>query len=685
MRDVSEKIRAPVGGVPVVCEVPKEVEMKYLILDYETRSEANLKRVGAFEYACHPSTEILCVAWRFGTREELRTAPVKTWSPFNPSPYGELIRALCDPSVKLIAHNAFFEQVITRHVLSKIVNRPELCAIPPTRWTCTAARARALALPGNLEGASHALALAHQKDMGGHRLMLKMCKPRKPTKTNPAKWHDSPEDLARLTEYCAHDILAETELFFTLPALSPSERRVWELDQAINLRGFHVDRTLTKTILEMIDEETRALNLETEHMTLGILESTTQRDGVLDWLGSEGIMLPDLRAKTVRDAISAGMAPGEAGRLLTIRQAVSRTSTAKFSAFEMRSRHDSRIRDHLVYHTASTGRWGGAGIQPQNFPRGTIKDTEQAAEVLALGDLELVRLLYGDPMEVFSSCLRAMITPTPGKRFFCADYSSIEVRVLFWIADHFDGINAFRDDRPIYEEMAAEIYSKKVSAVDRDERQLGKKAILGCGFQMGKSKFLQTCLDDGLKINEELAGLAVDAYRSAHRPVVKLWSNLNRAAIFAVQNPGKKVRINHTAWWVEGKFLYCELPSGRRLAYYGPEVRQKNTPWGEKQPALYHWGVNSVTRKWELAGTYGGMLTENVVQATARDLMADAMVRIDDGGKFKIVLSVHDELLTEGDADQSIGEFESLMAITPAWADGLPVKVAGWTGSRYRK
>lgn len=697
----------------------ESIDQKYLILDYETRSEADLKKTGGFEYANHPTTKILCAAWRMGTRAELREQikqkrewdrtvraitsepnpyAAKVWSSAFPDSddVSELIDLIFDTDNIIVAHNALFEQVITRFVLSRFIKNPDdimaLGTLPHYRWMCTASMAAALALPRNLEGACAALHLPIQKDMEGRRLILKYCKPRKPSKKNPSRWFSSARDLRRIMLYCQTDVDAETMLFLTIPPLSEAEREVWLLDQKINFRGFEADREMVEATLSMIAEETLNLNRETTVMTNGKPGSTTQRDGVLRWLHEQGVFLPDLRAKTVSDAITEGLVEGEPKRLLEIRQAVSKTSTKKYAAFEARSRTDGRVRDILVYHTASTGRWGGAGVQPQNFPRGTIDDTVLAADVLRTGDLEFVRLIYGNPMGVFSSCLRSVIKAPEGKEFFCADYAAIEARVLFWVAKHTSGLKDFRENVPVYEKMAMVIYAlETLEAVTKLQRQVGKQSFLGCGYGMGWKKFCATCKFFGIDVDEETAQVAVSAYRTLHAPVVKLWSNLEKAAIEAVKRKGTRFKINHTTWWVEAlpgtklEFLWCELPSGRRLAYFGPQVKYEKTPWDEKRAVLYHWGVNPLTRKWESSGTYGGRLTENVVQAISRDLMASAMLRIE-RADYELILTVHDEILAERwKGYGNVPDFEALMAELPEWAEGCPVKVEGWSGPRYRK
>ncbi len=306
---------------------------------------------------------------------------------------------------------------------------------------------------------------------------------------------------------------------------------------------------------------------------------------------------------------------------------------------------------------------------------------------MTISNLEWVRMIYGEPMQVFSDLLRSAITASTGKTLDCADFSAIEVRVLFWLAKHEEGLKAFREGRDLYRELAARIFNTKLAAVTSAQRFVGKTAVLGAGYGLGWKKFKASIEKTGQPVTEELAQLSVKAYREAHRPVTQLWNLLERAAIAAVENLGKRYSIYRTAWWVKGDILWCELPSGRRLAYVGPRVKVEPKPWGEPGPVLYHYGVNSLSKKWELAKTWGGTLTENVVQAIARDLMAEAMLRIEARG-WEIVLHVHDEIVGERemfDESRTNAEFCALMATVPAWGEGIPVAVEGWEGNRYKK
>lgn len=660
----------------------------YCVMDYETRSKADLKLVGGYEYARHPSTRLLCVSWAIGTLEQFRrgTYTVHVWSPYLPSPYGEFKRALLNKDIILVAHNAFFEQVITRFVLPRYIHNEEIRSLPPSRWMCTASMARAVAIPGKLETAAAALALGVQKDMEGHRLMMKMSKPRKPTKNNPAVWHAKVSQLKRLMEYCKADVETEIALFLKVPRLSSSERELWLLDQEMNWRGFRVDRPLVHRSLKLIAKEQRDRSIEFRMLTQGEIQTVGQRAAILKWLKARGMALPNLQAKTVKDLLAGrGLRP-ECRRLLELRQALSKTSTAKFVACEARSRSDGRIRDSLVYHAASTGRFGGAGFQPHNLPKPIIPDTDYAAKVILDPDTDndVIRLLWGNPLDVFSSCTRSAIVPSEGCEFFSGDFNGIEVRVLFWLAGHADGLRAYREDRDLYCELASVIYGKTITKADDKERDLGKRAVLGCGFGMGDRKFAITCAQWGSPIDKSLAKKAVKAYREVHAPVTQLWYNIERAAIEAVRHPGRTYKTNKTEWTFEKGFLWCKLPSGRKISYYGPRIRMTTTPWGAKKPELWHWGLND-KKQWVFSSTYGGKLTENIVQATARDLMTDKMKEAEVRG-YKLVITVHDELLTERKRKTGkLDSFNRLMASGSPWAKGLPIKVGAWQGERYRK
>jgi DNA polymerase len=670
---------------------------RFLIFDFETFSELDLKKVGAWEYSKHYSTEILCVAWRLGTITELKKAATRAYAPKlwkenieTDGDFDEFLDALEDPKVVLVAHNAFFERCIVQNVVARRCVLHKLKDIPINRWICTASMAAARALPRDLAGAGSALGLKVQKDAEGKRIMLRMAKPRKPTKHDPSVRHEGQEDFQKLVRYCATDIDVETELLVRLPPLIPTEREVWIIDQEINQTGFRVDRKAVKCALELLEQESARLLARTIKLTGGAIRSTKQIDATKAWLEENGCCLPDLRAKTVKEALESGLARGPAAKLLKIRQAFSKSSTSKYKAFKLRSRSDGRLRDILLYHAAHTARWGGLGLQPQNFPRGTFKETDAAIQLIKDRDLEMLRLCFGDPMAALATCLRGMIIAETGYVLDVADFNAIEVRVLFWLARHEKGIAAFREGRDLYKELAVKIFRRELAKIDGDQRFLGKTATLGCGYQMGDKKFQKSCDDTyGVKIPFALAKAAVAAYREEHKPVTKLWSNLQKAAIAAVKDKTKKYSINRVTFFCSGAYLYCELPSGRRLCYREPEIRYVPSKFDrtKKTAQLTYMGTDSKTKKYMRLSTYGGKLAENICQAIARDLMAAAMIRIKKAGHWRLVLTVHDELLGERDMFSEVGieDFKRIMSEIPPWAEGCPIKVEGFTSERYRK
>jgi DNA polymerase bacteriophage-type len=284
---------------------------------------------------------------------------------------------------------------------------------------------------------------------------------------------------------------------------------------------------------------------------------------------------------------------------------------------------------------------------------------------------------------LLSEGLRGAICAAPGSKLFVADYAAIEARVLLWLAKDEEGLDIFRRGEDIYLTMASDIYDRTITKADFKERQLGKATILGCGFQMGASKFVDTAAAYGVEIDETFSTDVVEAYRTRFWRVKQLWQDQQDASIRAVRTQ-KPVQCGRVMWERKGRFLYCQLPSGRRLAYPDPEIRKRMTPWGEQRPSLTYMGINSYTRQWQRQTAYGGMLVENMTQAVARDLMADAMLRIEQSGVYRPVLSVHDELIAEAERG-SVRKFETLMAANPRWARGLPIVAEGWVGERYHK
>lgn len=639
-----------------------------ITLDFETKSRVDLKKCGMWRYAEDISTDVHCLCFA------VSDGPVQIWKPGQPFPKD--LRYYLDYGMVFEAHNAFFEKAIWRNVMVRKYGWPD---IPDSQWSCSAAKAAAHALPRSLDQVGQALNLPVQKDRDGYKVMMKLCKPAK-----DGDFKAAPEDLAALYKYCRQDVEAERVLSKRLRDLSAKEQEIWRLDQRMNERGVMVDRDAVEAALILLDEFTRRLKKEAQIVAKGEVDPA-KREKMLFWLDMQGVDLDGYTKNDVSGAL-AGDLPGHVRRLLEIRQQLGKTSTSKYEAFLRARCSDGRIRDLLMYHGAGTGRWTGKLVQLQNLPRGNVKDIETCIWTMKQRNPELFEFLYGpDVLGAISSCIRGMLIASPGKVLYVADYAAIEARVLFWVAGEKRGLEMYRQGKDIYVDMAADIYSKNISAVIKEERELGKRAVLGCGYGMGAGRFQSSCEEyAGIKVSVALAEKAVETYRNKWQAVVRFWYEQEAAALKAVQT-GQIVQCGKIRWGIHNGFLYCRLPSGRCLAYYAPLAREEEAPWGGMKMTLSYMAVNSMTKKWERERTYGGKITENIVQAVARDLMAEGMLRCEAAG-YENLFMVHDELISEREQGSgSVKEYEELLAKLPAWAEGCPIKAEGWTGGRYRK
>jgi len=659
-----------------------------IYIDFETRSRIDLKKSGAWRYAEDESTIVLCMAYTDGKSDD-----VFLWTP-EMEPFmqaAEIFRKEIEQGNFFIAHNAGFERVIYENIMVKRHGFPR---IPGHLWRCSAAKAAAHAIPRGLADACGALALPMQKDSAGHAVMMKLAKPRKHTKNDKRDWHNDAADFEKLYAYCRQDIRSEIGLYERLPDLSEHEQRVWLLDQEINIRGIRVDMETVHAAIHLIREYNEELTAELNEITDQVIGSADEREKIVQWCALNGLELPNLQAGQVEDTLSEELPPHvknpeKVRRVLEIRKQLAKTSTAKYEAITLAVCADGRLRDLLMYHGASTGRWAGKGVQPQNLPRNTsIKDVETAITLVRRRNLAEFRLCYEDPMETLAQLLRAMFIASPGKIMVGGDYAQIEARVLFWLSGETLGLRMFERGDDLYLALAHKIYNNpNLTKENSEERQVGKSGTLGCGFGMGHKKFREdTERKTGIDVGEEMAKVVVDTYRKTYPNVVKFWYAQEAAAIEAVKK-GTMVTCGKIKWKVFRGFLYCRLPSGRCLAYCHPKVEIVDTPWGDKKEGLTFMQVNSTTKKWERGKTYGGALTENIVQAVARDIMADAMLRAEDMN-FQVLLTVHDELITEQEYLDHVDAskiLKTLMENAPSWAEGLPVKAETWEGYRYAK
>lgn len=727
--------------------------------DFETRSQAELKKVAAYKYSMHPTTRPTCFSFMVQGENKVYFLPYEDINKnFNLLPWDvkKAWTAAIHTDALFTGHNDFFEKCIYNNILVKRYGWPK---IPARRRRCTAAKAAACALPRKLEGVGEALQLKVQKDKRGYNAMMATCKPTrawnawntackevaagKRVGPKKLKLSQSPEppmfleplpfgEIMAITSgakrvdektlkraqtwrtlyhYCKVDTKSEDEVDRTLPDLIPQEQEIWHLNQKLNWRGVRLDLPVIKKIVDIMEHEGKIKLNELDELTLGFVTKPGAVKSIKEFLEGEGVELPNLRAKTVQDALDGKDLTPTARELLELRKALALSSVKKYKAFLDRAMEDDwRARDILMYHGASTGRDTGTGLQIHNFPRGLLKNDPQDPYLHVKNiiecDVATLKLLYGDNLSIlFSHVLRNMIIPSPGKLIYAGDFSKIEVAVLWWLADNKAGLRILRDGEDPYIWQAVANTKKEYNEITEDERQLGKAQILGGGFGMGAPKFQSSAWDMyRLKLTLKESVIAIKNYRETHSAVPKLWKAYEEAAILAIENKGSTFKAGKCKFFVKDKFLWVQLPSGRKLAYREPKITWRvnqyqkvvtkivrgvektflKTETTNPKKTVEFMAVNSKTKKWNRERTFGGSLTENIVQAVARDIMMEAAVRLEEND-YKMLFTVHDEAVAERE-NGNVSEFRKLMIQTPAWADkNLPIDVKAWAGERYRK
>lgn len=695
--------------------------MNHLHIDFETRSTVDLKKTGSYVYAEDETTDLWCACYAFGDGE------IRTWVPGDPCPL-DVEEHILTGGI-LVAHNANFERVIWKYILGPRYGWPE----PEIKqWRCTMVMAYAQGIPGALADAAAALGIAEQKDASGHRLMMQMARPRKKTKTETI-WWDTPEKITRLLEYCRQDVATERQIYGVIRPLKASELDLWHLDQKINDRGVHVDLDLCESAKEIVRETTEKLDGRMREATSLAVTACSNRNQIVAFLHACGVQCESIAKDQLEALLARRDLPEKARTVLEIRREASKASVAKIDTLMRGTNRDGRARGMLQFGGAwRTMRWAGRRFQPQNLKRPDLKDVNTAIAHIMEGDAELIDMLYGDPLSVVGDTIRGMISAPPGKKLISADYSNIEGRVLAWLAGEEWKCQAFRDfdagiGADIYLLTASEITGIPLEKLSKDspERQShGKVPELALGFQGSVGAFQTMAVTYGVTLTDREVQTIVDNWRFKHTAIKAYWYDLEEAAVNATETAGATERAGSVIFRQAGSFLYMQLPSKRFLAYAYPAMNWKEVPWYDDQ-GLYtvewdgeieearekygeayagfnaagdlllkrkarklcvsYMGVNSYTRKWERCFAYGGLLAENATQATARDILAAAMPKLEAAG-YSIILTVHDEIVAEVDEDfGSIEEMCRIMEELPPWAAGLPVAAAGWEGERYRK
>ena len=691
--------------------------MTVLHIDFETRSAVDLREVGLHNYVRHPTTEPWCMAFAFDDEPE-----VHLWSPHEAEGaafkrmWNEVYHGRAGDGFQLVAHNAPFEMAVWHNVLVPRYGFP----VPDSDavWHCTMAQAYAMGLPGKLEDAAVAMGLPERKDSEGHALMIRMARPRKVEWSRCIDafgnqealytWWNEPDKLARLYEYCRQDVRVERELHKRLMPLSEQERKIWLLDYKINQKGSAIDRASVEAAVKMAEGMKVEYDAQMNAATGGAVQTCNALIPLKQWLANNGCAVDSLAKQDLADLLALDDLTPEVRHVLTLRQEAAKASTAKFNVMLQIAGEDSRVRNVFQYHGAATGRWAGRKLQPHNFPRDVPK-AEKVEKILALvraGDHGAIDTVYGPPMSMLSKCLRGFIVPAPGKVLVGGDYSAIEGRGGAWFCGEDWKLKVFRDydagiGPGVYELMAARILHVPVETIKDPsfERQAyGKVPELFLQYQGGVGAFQTGARTYGITVDDAKADEIKHEWRALHPMIKKTWYQLQDAAINATRSPGEVFPAGFPGRNVKfkkvGSFLWCLLPSGRALCYpypkllpdaYGEHLTYMTVPSQEdkKKKKIIADPANSAT--WARVGTYGGSLLENINQALCRDVLAEAMLRLDDAG-FSVVLHVHDEIVAEetpemGDA-QLMGD---VMSMVPRWATGFPLSVKCKALGRYGK
>ena len=647
---------------------------RVLSIDLETYSDVDLPNCGVYRYV-EGDFHILLFAYAFDD-EETKCVDMACGEHLP----AEVVDALQDDNIIKSAWNAQFE----RTCLSKYLGTQ----LSPDAWQCTMVWAASLSLPLKLATAAQALKTAQQKDAVGERLIRYFSLPCKPTKANGGRTRNmpehAPEDWKLFKSYCIQDVETERDIRRRLEKfpLLPQEWDYYHMDQRINDRGILIDKELVQQAIicnmAMSEEMTKRA------YALTGLENPNSVSQLKGWLEERGIEVDSLGKKNVASLITdldKHSADGEALDMMKLRLQMAKSSVKKYQAAERYICQDGRAHGLFQFSGANrTQRWAGRGIQLQNLPQNHISTLDEARELVKIGCFDMIEALYGNTPDILSQLIRTMLIPKDGCEFIVADFSAIEARVLAWLAGEQWRLDAFTEGKDIYCASASQMFGVPVvkHGINGELRQKGKVAELACGYGGGAGALISMgALDMGLK-EDELPDI-ISSWRDANPDIVKFWYAVEKAAIETVKDHADRT-VGRIGFQFSANTLWIVLPSGRRLAYIKPKLQPNR--FGRMALTFEGLGANN---KWTRGETYSGKLTENITQATARDLLAEAMRRMELAG-LDIVGHVHDEVILEVPKEQyTVDDVCNIMNRNPDWADGLPLSSAGYTGNYYFK
>lgn len=649
-------------------------QIRFLSVDIETFSSVDLGKSGVYRYAESEDFEILLFGY------SVNGSPVRVVDLACGENLPEEIRkAISDPTVMKWAFNAQFERIC----LSRFLGMPTGEYLDPVSWHCTMIWSATLGLPMSLAGVGTVLGLEKQKLTEGKDLIRYFCVPCKATKVNGGRTRNLPEHdwikWERFKSYNLRDVETEMEIQKKLSRfpVPENEWRNYCLDQKINDRGVALDMELAHRAVQC-DNQYREFYLRQAREITG-LENPNSVLQLRDWLWERGVELDSLSKNAVQDLLPD--TDGDVRKVLSLRQELAKSSVKKYTAMENLVCRDSRGRGLIQFYGASrTGRYAGKLLQVQNLPQNHLPDLETARALVQSGNFDALEMLYDSVPNVLSELIRTAIVPKKGCRFIVSDFSAIEARVLSWFAGEQWRLDTFTQGGDIYCASASQMFGVPVEkhGINGELRQKGKQAELACGYggSVGAMKSMGA-VRMGVK-EEELQPL-VDAWRQANPRIVQFWWEVDRAAKTCVKQH-VPTQVGKLRFEYQSGILFIQLPSGRRLAYAKPRMGE-NRFGGE---AITYEGVGT-GRKWERLETYGAKCVENIVQGTARDLLALALLRLGEAG-YPVVMHCHDEAICEVPIGQgSVEEVNRIMAVAPEWAEGLPLKADGFETEFYKK
>ncbi|HEL2284875.1 TPA: DNA polymerase [Streptococcus suis] len=639
--------------------------MRHLNIDIETYSSNDIKD-GVYKYVDAPDFEVLLFAY------SLDGGPVECIDLTKQNLPFEIQKAIFSDEVRKSAFNAQFERVC----LSKHFDAPYY--LDPSQWRCTMVHAQELGLPSSLEKCASYLNLAQEKDTAGKNLIKYFSVPCKPTKANGGRnrnlpEHD-PEKWQMFIDYCKQDVVVEMAIAERLSVLPVADRE-WDFytaDQRINDRGVALDVELVESALYCKDVKMDML-FDELRSTTG-LDNPNSRAQLLPWLNSHGYTACGLTKADVQKELK--IASGELKRVLELKLQTAMSSLKKYEAMERAMCSDGRVHGLLQFYGASrTGRWAGRVVQVQNLARNYLKDLDDARNYVKARDIDAVEILYDSLNDTLKQLVRTAFVAEGDKEFYVSDFSAIEARVIAWYAKEQWRLEVFSTHGKIYEASASQMFHIPIEDVDKELRQKGKIAELALGYQGGPGALKQMgALEMGVA-EDELQSL-VDDWRRANPGIVQFWKDVQTAAVKALRTRAV-IKLGRLRFKYSKGFLLIQLPSGRQLAYARAKLED-----GDYGPKLTYEGQGDKAY-FTKQETYGGKLVENIVQATARDILAEAILRLEKNG-YPVVFHVHDECIVEA-RDTTIETINELMAQAPDWADGLPLNSEGYVTKYYKK